>query len=312
MDVKDIEYALSVIKNRSFTVAAEELHLSQPALSKYFSNLERNLGLRLVDRTSKGLVPTYAGERFYAHAAEIAKSMQALNTEMKRVAAIQKNRLRVGMIRNFHQQFLARTIERFSLLHPAIELNITQQLSKDIENDVVKGKLDIGFIAEPSIPGSIDYRPLASNFTLLAVPSSMGLCAHSLNKEGLPFPWIDVALLRDARFVLQDESCRFRKFIEEFFESENFTPLIGMTTQSTVDALRFTELGVGPCFITDGYLCYITEHSHVDIFCVGAPAATTKLGVIAQNLGALTLYAEDFIKIYMSSNVSVPQQKPTR
>lgn len=299
MDIKDVEYALSVIKNRSFTAAAEELHLSQPALSKHFSNLERTLGLRLAERTSKGLVPTYAGERFYELGGRIAESLQALDSEMKRISTLQRKRLRVGMIRNFRQQFLAAAIESFSALHPDIELNIMQQLSKDIESDVARGGLDIGFISEPSIPGGVDYAALGENYTLLAAPSAMGLSRYAEERSGLPFPWIDIAALEDRRMVMQDESCRFRKLIDDFFRAEKFTPRIGMTTQSTTDALRFTELGVGPCIISDGYLCHITERSRVDIFCIGTPPATTKFGVIAKSLRLLPAHAKDFIAIYM-------------
>lgn len=302
MDIKDVEYALSVIKNRSFTIASEELHISQPVLSKYFSNLERLLGLQLAERTSKGLVPTYAGERFYALGMNVADSIRELDTEMKRIASLQKKRLRVGMIRNVQQQFLASTIERFNDLHPDIELNIMQQLSRDIESDVAKGELDIGFISEPSIPGRVGYRALTENYTLLAAPRNMKLSRYAQIVEGLPFPWLNIALLKETRMVLQDESCRFRKFIDEFFVGEGFTPRIGMTTQSTTDALRFTELGVGPCIISDGYLCHISEHERVEVFCIGTPPVTTKFGVIAKDLSLLPPYAEDFINIYMGTH----------
>lgn len=303
VDIKDIKYALSVIKNRSFTLAAEELHVSQPALSKYFSNLEKILGLQLVDRTSKGLVPTYAGERFYLLASDIDKSIQTLDSEMKRIMVMQKNRLRVGMIRNFHQQFLARTIENFNTLHPNIELNIRQELSKDTENDVARGMLDIGFISEPSIPGCLEYRALTENYTLLAAPVTMKLACHAITVPKLPFPWIDINILENVRLVMQDENCRFRKFIDEFFSREHFVPHIGMTTQSTPDALHFAELGVGPCIITDGYLSYITQHDLVDIFCVGTPPATTKFGVVAKDFSLLPSYAYDFIEIYMNAHI---------
>ena len=303
LDIKDIEYALSVIKNRSFTLAAEELHVSQPALSKYFSNLERTLGLQLADRTSKGLVPTYAGERFYLFASDIEKAIQALDTEMKRIMVMQKNRLRVGMIRNFHQQFIAHTIESFNRRHPDIELNITQELSKDIENGVARGMLDIGFISEPSISRSLDYRALTENYTLLAAPAAMKLTDRAVDVAGLPFPWIDINILKNVRIVMQDESCRFRKFLDEFFSREHFVPNIGMTTQSTPDALHFAELGVGPCIISDGYIGYITQPKRIDVFCIGTPPATTKFGVIAKDFSLLPPYADDFIEIYISAHI---------
>lgn len=300
MEIREFEYILSVIRNRSFSAAAAELHISQPALSKYVASLERRLGLKLLERTNKGLVPTYAGERCYACALEVSERMERWRAEMEGIAAMQKNRLRVGVIRNDRQYFLPQNIERFRERYPDIELNITQQLSKDIESGILNGRLDIGFVSEPSIPGSVDYRTLGKNYTLLAAPAAMGLAAEGAEKEQLPFPWIDIHLLDGAAFVLQDESCRFRSYIDDFFEHENFFAKIKMTTQSTVDALRFTELGVGPSLISDGYIHYLSLKEKVDIFCVGTPPATTNFGVIAKNLDALPKCAVDFIDIYMT------------
>ena len=303
MEIREFEYILSVIRNRSFSAAAAELHISQPALSKYVASLERRLGLKLLERTNKGLVPTYAGERCYACALEVSERMERWRAEMEGIAAMQKNRLRVGVIRNDRQYFLPQNIERFRERYPDIELNITQQLSKDIESGILNGRLDIGFVSEPSIPGSVDYRTLGKNYTLLAAPAAMGLAAEGAEKEPLPFPWIDIHLLDGAAFVLQDESCRFRGSIDDFFEHENFFPKIKMTTQSTVDALRFTELGVGPSLISDGYIHYLSLKEKVDIFCVGTPPATTNFGVIAKNLAALPKCAVDFIDIYMTDQM---------
>ena len=91
------------------------------------------------------------------------------------------------MIRNDRQYFLPQNIERFRERYPDIELNITQQLSKDIESGILNGRLDIGFVSEPSIPGSVDYRTLGKNYTLLAAPAAMGLAAEGAEKEPLPF-----------------------------------------------------------------------------------------------------------------------------
>ena len=145
MEIREFEYILSVIRNRSFSAAAAELHISQPALSKYVASLERRLGLKLLERTNKGLVPTYAGERCYACALEVSERMERWRAEMEGIAAMQKNRLRVGVIRNDRQYFLPQNIERFRERYPDIELNITQQLSKDIESGILNGRLDIGF-----------------------------------------------------------------------------------------------------------------------------------------------------------------------
>ena len=66
--IKEIEYVIKIAECRSFSAAAAELHISQPALSRFVQTLENNLELKLFERKSHGTILTFAGERYYKHA----------------------------------------------------------------------------------------------------------------------------------------------------------------------------------------------------------------------------------------------------
>lgn len=72
MDTRDYQYVLTIAETKSFSRAAEKLFLAQPYLSKFISNLERNLGVRLFDRSKTPLVLTENGRIFAEYAQQMA------------------------------------------------------------------------------------------------------------------------------------------------------------------------------------------------------------------------------------------------
>jgi DNA-binding transcriptional LysR family regulator len=303
MEIKDIDYFLAIAGHRSFSLAAQALHISQPALSRYITNLELRLGIPLFRRTGKQLVLTHAGEHYLSHAQKIAESTRLMEQDMKNVALMQRNKLNVGMIRNGRQVYLPQAIAEFRKAYPKVTLHITELLSNDLELGVLNGKHDIGFISEPTLPSGLDTIYLGDNFTLLAIPCNLPQGGQGEARDDLPYPWIDINLLVDVEFVIQDEGSRMRYHVDEIFRRANFVPRAAMFTQSTVDAIRFTELGVGASFITDGYVPYIQDMSKVRLYCVGTPPAKTLFNVISKKGTVISKVARDFISLYMGESI---------
>lgn len=301
MEIRDIDYFIAVAETRGFSLAAKRLHISQPALSRYIGNMERRLGVSLFERTGRQLSLTYSGERYLIHAREIRERLLLLDEEMRRITERQGDRLRIGFIRSGRQLKLPNAIARFRNLYPEVELNITEGLSKDLELAVLKGGLDFAFISEPSEPSGFEFRFLESHFALIALPPGRPEIDSVEFRDGLPYPWVDLRLLMGETFVLQNENCRMRLDLDRLFSLEDFSPQVSMYTQSTLDAIRFTEMGIGACFITEGYALYISDKSEIQLFCVGTPPFLTKFGVISKKGAALPKAADDFARIYMES-----------
>lgn len=299
MEMRDIDYFIAVAEHRSFSLAAKSLHISQPALSRYVGKMEHNLGTPLFQRTGRQLLLTYSGERYLAHAREIKDKLRLLDEEMWQITAMQQNRLQIGFIRSGHQLNLPSAIARFRQIHPETKLNITEQLSKELELAVLKGNLNFAFISEPSVPAGLDFRFMESHYMLIALPPDRPKIMSTEIREGLPYPWISLHLLTGEEFVLQDENCRMRLDLDQLFRHENFHPQVSIYTQSTLDAIRFTEMGIGASFITEGYARYITDKSKIQLFCLGTPPFATKFGIISKKGDILPRTAHDFIRIYM-------------
>lgn len=302
MEIRDIDYMLAVAEYRGFSSAANALHISQPALSRYIANLEKRLGVQLFQRTAKQLMLTYAGERYQAHAEVIKSQTRELEAEIQRIASTQRNRINIGVIRSDRQLMLSKSIETFNKRYPEITLHISELLSRDLEAGVLSGTYDIAFLSEPIRPQGLEFRHMENNFILLMLPKGHLKSEFSEKRAGLPFPWIDVCLFGRENLVLQDERCRVRLDLDKFFLHEGFHPKIKMLTQSTIDAIHFAEDGIGITFLPDCYRQYITDESKVELFCVGNPVESSNFGVISRKGNTLSPPMEDFIEIYMQSN----------
>lgn len=104
MELKDIDYLIAVAKYGNISKAAESLYISQPALSKYITGLEKRVNLPLFNRIGNRFVLTYAGERYLARAKEIATCRDSLERELQDIAGCNDGELKIAVpvIRGSH------------------------------------------------------------------------------------------------------------------------------------------------------------------------------------------------------------------
>src|SRR6266511_96453 len=111
----------AVAEKRSFTRAATALNLSQPAISKALGELERQVGLALVDRTGKVVRLTEAGEALYARARELFGIERAAEQEIRELRGLERGVLRVGASTTIATYLLPPLLGTFRSQHPRVE-----------------------------------------------------------------------------------------------------------------------------------------------------------------------------------------------
>ncbi|OYV32452.1 MAG: LysR family transcriptional regulator, partial [Acidocella sp. 20-61-6] len=96
MELRHLRYFVTVAQERSFTRAAERLHVAQPPLSRQIQQLEEELGLTLLDRESRPLRTTEAGRLFFEQASQILERVEGVKTMMKRLKETSRPRFVIG------------------------------------------------------------------------------------------------------------------------------------------------------------------------------------------------------------------------
>ena len=160
MDIKAIHYIIAVYEEKSFTRAAERMHVVQSALSMQIRNLEDELGASLFQRSRKGLHPTTAGRRLYELCVPIAQDLATAKQEIfdlvegKRVTGS----LRVGLTSSMCQGILGSVLNEFYNLYPNVELTVIESYARNITDLVQAGMLDVGLGAMPLETNSLSCR----------------------------------------------------------------------------------------------------------------------------------------------------------
>jgi DNA-binding transcriptional LysR family regulator len=172
MNERQLEYVVAIVDTGSFTAAAERCHTAQSALSHQIARLERHLGVRLFDRTSRSVRLTEAGQALLPVARRILADMTEVRAELRSVDGLVRGPLRIGAT-----QTAARVLNLIQLLadydkgYADVELSVTIGPGYELTGAVRSGEHDIAFAARDGAapPAGIRFVPLGRIEPLVAV-----------------------------------------------------------------------------------------------------------------------------------------------
>src|SRR3989449_5108446 len=139
----------AVARHGSFSRAARELNLTQPAVSMQVAQLERRLGLPLLERVGKRAFPTRAGEVLLAHAARAFGELQAGLEHVQELRGVVAGRVRLGTSASISVYLLPQALGRFRARFPAIDLVVVTGTASDVARSLVANDLDVGLVSLP-------------------------------------------------------------------------------------------------------------------------------------------------------------------
>ncbi len=152
-----------VVEEGSFSAAARSLHISQPAVSKAVSELERQLDLALLERaggrSSPGLRPTEAGAGLNAHARAIFSLERAAVQEVQRRSGLRQGELVIGASTTIASYRLPAFLQRYAVEWPDIALKVVVANTQAIVEDLFDCRLDIGLVEGPVHMEGVAYHP---------------------------------------------------------------------------------------------------------------------------------------------------------
>src|SRR5689334_22034618 len=160
MELRHVRYLLAVAEHGNFTRAAEALHISQPTLSQQIRQLERALGVQLLDRSGRAVRLTDAGEAFAGHARLALRDLDAGERAVHDVRDLTRGHLRVAMTPSLTAYLIGPLVHRFRTAYPGITLTVAETTQDRIEADLLADRLDVGLAFSGSHAAGIDSAPL--------------------------------------------------------------------------------------------------------------------------------------------------------
>ena len=151
IDLKQLKYFLAVAEEKSFSRAAERLHISQPPLSQQIMKLESELGVRLFTRTTRSFELTVAGKALMVEAAELLAKMRMTIDTIRQIDRGEVGRLRVGIVGSAMWGPIPGMLEQFQSQFPRVTWTIHELGPNDQWEALRNRQIDVGFWREPRI-----------------------------------------------------------------------------------------------------------------------------------------------------------------
>jgi len=217
MELRQLEYFLMVSKLNSFTRAAEQLFVSQPAVTNAIRSLEDELGIQLFDRSQKLVVLTTEGRVFYNHVENVMQDVSKTIAEVNDLKNLNSGTITIGLLPIAAATDFLQRLASFHATYPSIKLIFVEEGSLAIQKRLLEDELDIGMLVMLNQPVSLDILPLGTQELQAAFAPQSAL----VNK-----PFLTLGDLAATELVLLQEDCLIRQIINEEFQRRQLTAKI--------------------------------------------------------------------------------------
>ncbi|KIR03560.1 LysR family transcriptional regulator [Lachnospiraceae bacterium TWA4] len=271
---------LSVAKNGSITETANELYISQPAVSKAIKNLESELNLKLFHRDKrKGLILTDAGNEILLQARQMADLENRMYQTAFRYNNFIGGKVRIAAVPLATNYLLAKVLHTFKTKYPFVTVELTEGSAISIKKAVEEHQVDFGISYSPF--GNLDYKVIYNDHMI------------AVSKEPLPNGSVINLSENPQRFIL----CQSGKEVILENLTKNINVLIKSTVvehASTVIALAEECNGIG---IVSKLLADITPNSLIQYPI--DPAIHSQIGIVAHDINDLTPVATELKRMIL-------------
>src|SRR3954447_16908744 len=193
MDTRQLAAFVAVVEHGSFSLAAEQLGVTQPAVSLAVRSLEKRLGEKLLDRSGRRVEPTAAGLAVLSRAQRILQLEAEIATTLQEESETLGGRLEVGASTGPGTRLVPLLLVGFRRAHPDVTVALRVEATQTVIDRVLARELELGVVGAAKPHRSLEYEPFMADEIVLAVP------------PGHPFAGREITLdeLRAAPIILQ-------------------------------------------------------------------------------------------------------------
>lgn len=204
-NLRHLRAFVAVVDTGSFIAAAEEVHIGQPALSQAVAKLEQQVGVRLIERTSRSVRLTPAGVEFLAEARRVLAAVEQMMARGSDWAGARRGKLELLALPSVAHRLLPALVLEFQRLHPEIEVSLHDHRDPVLRQRLLRGEGDLAIIAHSgdALPGPA--LPFLLDRMRVLVPAGHPLALQSS---------VQAAQLADQRMILMRRGAVFRSYAD--------------------------------------------------------------------------------------------------
>jgi DNA-binding transcriptional LysR family regulator len=242
----------AVADHLNFRRAAEELHLTQPALSRQISQLENAIGKRLFHRDKRNVELTHAGKFLYNRIGKLFSDVDTLIKETREAAEGERGTLSLGYTESAMASFLPSLLRNLREKLPHIQLQLKQEHSEHLSREVALHRLDVAIISLLGDTHGLRRTPIAQEAMGIVLPDNHPL----VNKKE-----ISLSALKKEKFILflyQDNPSLYSDIMTSC-QKAGFAPQVIEEAPSRILAVNMVAAGLGVTFLSENLSYYCNK-----------------------------------------------------
>jgi DNA-binding transcriptional LysR family regulator len=206
MDIRQLKLFCRIVERRSFSLAAEDMHITQPAASLQIRSLERELKTKLLDRSTRDIIATDSGEVLYRRARAMLELDERARTEIGNLGELIGGKISVGSSTGPGEHILPELMARFKERHAAVSISLWVAGTKEVIERVIAREFEVGVVGALAHQREIVVKPLARDEIVV-------VCSPSHRWAGRETVSFDELLAEP--HVLQQQGAGVRSVVEE-------------------------------------------------------------------------------------------------
>jgi LysR family transcriptional activator of glutamate synthase operon len=238
MELRQLRYLVALADECHFTRAAAREHIAQPALSQQIRRLETEVGLALVERTTRRVALTDAGELLVARARRILAEVDDAHAELGTLAGVKGGRLAVGALHTMGPVDLSLLLAAFHRNHPAVELTVREQSSEELAEMLRDDEIDLAFLSvtERIQSRGLELHRLVTEELVAVLPPQHALAG----RDG-----VTMAELAGDPFISFRTGSRLRELLDWAAADAGFEPRIALESNESRRIRSLVSSGLG-------------------------------------------------------------------
>src|SRR5580693_6263144 len=308
MELRQLRYLVALADEQHFTRAAAREHIAQPALSQQIRRLEQEVGLALVERTTRKVTVTEAGKTLVARARRILSEIDAANAEMQALAGVRAGHVSVGTMHTMGPVDVSLALAMFHERHPAVELTVREQSSEELAEMLRDDVLDLAFL---SVTERIETQGLVLHQLLSEELVAVLPRGHPLASRRR----LRMAELADEQFVSYREGARLRELLIYAAHRAGFEPQIKLESNESERIRRLVARGMGVAILPQSDAD--RSAGHLTVAALTEPALRRDITLACREGRRLSPAAAEFLELSKElfarpADGDAPKAGPTR
>lgn len=241
MELRQLEYLVAVAELANFTRAAERLHVAQPAVSAQIRKLERELGLPLLDRSTRTVRLTAAGEAVLPHARAALASVGNVTRAVDSLTDLVSGSVAIGTV-TAHDVDVAGLLADFHATHPGVEITLSTDNSDVLIDRLRSGALDAAIVSTGS-----DERPEGLDVDVVTDEAIDAAVSHDDALAGAAT--IELAALAERSLIALPAGTGLRSRLDQAFAAAGLSAHVAFEASTPIALAELAERGLGVAIV---------------------------------------------------------------